>query len=241
MIGDKQWQVKIIRYSGHCWTNDNLGTVLCFSMFDKEKNRDFWTFKPKTWIKLFHEDRDISDGPQIWNEFVWDFECGKLKLPGNIQRQHFVGGSPAKNYKIETYVLYKIVQRGVSEQNIKNISSKLLEVLNSKAGHELYQAQFAETKHTGFKESIKWPNGDYWKNSSLMASKKPTVIECQSLDCIFTSDSIWEIVGRIFGVPNENINDWDDTVKEFAFGESIKEGKSDDDLLVDYASLEIFE
>ena len=227
-------------YSGNCYINNGNSTVLCFRMFDKKRERDFWTFKPKMWVKTFHQDKTDSEH-HFWDDFAWDFEYGKLKYPGNIQKQHFYSGKDPKSYKIETYLLYKIVPQDATIDEIKDVSSKLLEIMNSPVGHGLYQTQFEESPSPCIQASVKYPSGDYWKTSLLMPMKEPVIIEHNSLDCLFTCDSIWEIVGYIFGIPPQNTTEWDDEVKQYAFKQSLDEGKQDADLEIDYESLNSFQ
>jgi hypothetical protein len=204
-------------------------------MLDKRRNRDFWTWKPKKWVATFKEDLE-DKGKKFFTDFVWDFEVGKKAMNGNIQRQHYFQ-PPTAGYKIPTHMLYKIVPQDVNLQEIKQMSNKLLEIMNSTAGRKLYEAQFDDSQSTKVKASVHSPSGDYWKTSTAMVSKQPVIKEHTSLDCVFTCDTIWKIVTDIFGIPSDDLEKWDSEVKEFTFGRSIKEGKNDSELLIDYESL----
>ena len=128
---------------------------------------------------------------------------------------------------IKQYVMYNLYPHGITEEEIRSIGLRVLGAWNHKYGRALYQDQY-EGESKKFSKSIDEVDGETYKIIGSMLNEVPDIYETGSLDEIFTTYSIKDIIQEIFPNLGFNVSTWPENVKQFGYKYTLKSGARPD-------------
>ena len=223
-LGSAEFRLTIIRYTGNQPIVDQNSTFVGMSIHDN-KDKVYWTFKPVNWAHTFWTNKrtNKTNGEPFLDRIVDNFEYGKMRGT-TINHHHYIWSS--KKYRqpfpIKSYILFKRFPFNTSDEDIKLAAKLVLEQMNSQIGRQWYRTNFDLDKSPKFETDLNVVQGPYWKVTSILTEKEPVLIHKDSLDSLLTCDDIWKVVSSIFGNIPQNFEEWEASIKEYAFAETMK-------------------
>jgi hypothetical protein len=220
-LNSAQFRVTVISYEGNQQPRDNCTRVVSLSVLDS-KEIDYWNFKPPNWEHTFRMNSSLNQKGKPLNNLdsiVNGFAYGKRR--GETINEHLCIQKPS--YLIKYYILYKIFPFGDTEEDIKAHAKLILEEMTKDVTKGWYISTFERPGRVSdnVDRDINPITGNFWRILDMLKKKEPVIKYYNSLDSIYACDAIWNIIHTMFGPQPSNPFEWNDDIRNFAFGETL--------------------